>query len=122
MIQIDIPNIIIKPYVRMTRRGKYVSKQAQEYLASKDRLSIAIWQQMQYMDQQIMPGQKPLKVIIRLYAPTAPGHRCDLDNQIKAILDACNNVAFPDDRWVDQIDAQRYIGKESRLMLIILRV
>jgi len=32
MIQIDIPDITIKPYVRMTRRGKYVSKQAQQYL------------------------------------------------------------------------------------------
>lgn len=106
----------------MTRRGKYVSKQAQEYLASKDRLAFAIRNQMQLQNQSMLPEKTPLKVIIRLYAPTSPGHRCDLDNQIKAILDACNQIAFPDDRWVDQIDAQRFIGKDIRLRLTIFRI
>ena len=106
----------------MTQRGKFVSRQAQQYLASKDRLATRIKEQMQLRGKSMLPGKTPLKVVIRLYAPTNPGHKCDLDNQIKAICDACNKIAFPDDRWVDQIDAHRYIGQEHRLRLMIMRL
>jgi len=34
----------------------------------------------------------------------------DLDNEIKAILDACNKVVWVDDRWVDSITATRKRG------------
>lgn len=119
MIQLDIPDIRVKPYVRMTRRGKFVNKQAQEYLASKENLSTMIRNHMQFQGVEMLPGKTPLKVIIRLFVSTNPGHKCDLDNQIKAILDSCNKVAFPDDRWIDQIDAQRYIGDHEHLRLMI---
>jgi hypothetical protein len=33
-MRLEIPDIVVKPYVRMTRRGKFVDKQAQEYLAN----------------------------------------------------------------------------------------
>jgi crossover junction endodeoxyribonuclease RusA len=122
MIQLDIKDITIKPYVRMTQRGKYVNKQAQQYLASKGRLSARIREQMNLQGKDMMPAGTPLKVVIRLYAPTNPGHKADLDNQVKAILDACNKTAFPDDRWVDQIDAERFIGKECRLRLMIMQI
>lgn len=120
MIQLDIPDIIVKPYVRMTRKGMWVSEQAQEYLASKGRLAAHIKEQMNLQDKESMPRKTPLKIVIRLYAPTDPGHKCDFDNQVKAILDACNGNAFPDDRWVDQIDARRFIGQGPRLRLIIM--
>lgn len=121
MIQLDIKDITIKPYVRMTRSGKWVKPEAQQYLASKGRLAARIREQLHLQGKEPYPGQTPLKVVIRLYAPTNPGHRCDLDNQVKAILDACNGVAFPDDRWVDQIDAQRFHGQECRLRLMIMQ-
>ena len=122
MIQIDIQNITIKPYVRMTQKGKWVKPEAQMYLASKGTLSSKIKEQMNLLGKDMLPAGIPLKVVIRLYAPTNPGHKCDLDNQVKAILDACNKIAFPDDRWVDQIDAQRYFGDECRLRLIIMQL
>lgn len=122
MIQIDIPDIRIKPYVRMTQRSKFVSPQAQEYLGSKGRLAARIKEQMQLQGKSMLPGKTPLKVVIRLYAPTNPGHKCDLDNQVKAILDSCNKIVFPDDRWVDQIDANRYIGQEHRLRLMVMKL
>jgi len=122
MIQLDIPDITVKPYVRMTRYSKHVNKEALEYLASKGVLSSRIREQMNLQGKDKMPAKTPLKVVIRLYAPTSPGHGADLDNQVKAILDACNKEAFPDDRWVDQIDAQRFIGKECRLRLIIMQL
>ena len=122
MFEIDIPGAIIKPYVRMTQRGKFVNAQAQAYLTSKAALSFQIKSAMNAAGKEMLPGQTPLKVVIRLYAPSNPGHRCDLDNQIKAILDACNGVAFPDDRWVDEIDAERHIGEDPRLVLNIMRL
>ena len=122
MLQFDIPGIIIKPYVRMTRRGKFTSGQAQEYLASKKDLSWKVQNSMQNQGVDIMPAKTPLQVTIRLFAPSKPGHRCDLDNQVKAILDACNGIAYPDDRWIDSIDAERKIGVAPRLVLCIQQI
>ena len=119
MLQFDIPDIIIKPYVRMTKRGKYVKPEAQEYLASKEELSWKIKNILQNMGVDMMPAKTSLRVIIRLFAPSEPGHRCDLDNQVKAILDACNGIAYPDDRWIDSIDAKRTLGVDPRLVLYI---
>ena len=119
MLHLDIPDVIVKPYVRMTRRGKYVNPEAQAYLASKSELSWRIKNAMQNQGVDRMPARTSLSVIIRLFAPSEPGHRCDLDNQVKAILDACNGITFPDDRWVDSIDAARRIGMDPRLFLYI---
>lgn len=117
--ELPLPDVIVKPYVRMTRRGKYVSLEAQEYLASKAELSYQIKQAMLAQGREMFPGQTPLSVVIALYAPSKPGHRCDLDNQVKAILDACNGIVFPDDRWVDWISAHRVIGMKPFLRLTV---
>jgi len=121
-IHLALPGVTVKPYVRMTRRGKFVDPQAQEYLASKATLSMRIKEEMINQGNEILPGQTPLQIVIRLSAPNNPGHKCDLDNQIKAILDSCNGIAFPDDRWVDDIDARRFIGDNPFLMLSITRL
>ena len=107
---LDIPGITIKPYVRMTQRGKYVSEQAQEYLASKAGLQEAIQAAMLEQGYAMLPAQTPLWVCIEVTVPSSQGHRADLDNILKAVLDACNGVAFPDDRWVDDISIVRKIG------------
>ena len=56
---------------------------------------------------------------IRLFAPQNLGYKSDLDNIVKAVLDACQGTVFKDDRWVDYIEAVRYITKRERLWLII---
>lgn len=93
-----------KPYVRMTQRGKWVKPEAQEYLASKDRLGYDIAEQMRRRGLEMLPGKTPLWVEIRI-APAL--HNRDLDNEAKAILDAMQGVVFPDDRWVDMLIASR---------------
>jgi len=116
---IDIPDVRIKPYVRMTQRSKWVNKQAQQYLNSKNTLMTLIRNQMQQKDYEMLPAQTPLSVAITVHTHTSQGHRADLDNIVKAILDACQGIAFKDDRWIDYIEATRKIGEVERLQLLV---
>lgn len=97
-----------KPYTRMTQRSKWVNPQAQEYLASKMVLGLQFSQQMALNEWEMLPGQTPLAVDIDIVS--RDGHRCDLDNQVKGLLDAAQNIVFLDDRWIDQITARREKG------------
>jgi Holliday junction resolvase RusA-like endonuclease len=115
---IRIDDIHIKPYVRMTRRGKFVNPSAKEYLASKENLSLRIKVAMMENYDTMIPAKIPVKVIMKIGVDTSLGHRCDLDNLVKAVLDACNGIAFYDDRWVDEIWASRTIGDEYLQLLI----
>jgi len=91
-----------KPYVRMTQRGKWVKPEAQAYLASKEAHG---WQFLQQMGgEEVIPRGIPLMVTIVI---DPPNHRRDLDNEIKALLDAMQGIVFEDDRWVDRIYASR---------------
>ena len=114
-ITLDIDDIEIVPYVRMTRRGKFVSKRAQRYLASKDNITLRVKEQMQAQNYDMMPGQTPLWVCIDIHTPTSQGHKCDIDNLAKAVLDACNGVLWPDDRWIDDLSIDRKIGDKTYL-------
>lgn len=107
----------LKPYVRMTRRGKWVSRQAQEYLASKERLAVAFQAQMAGRWMHIERGT-PLEVTI-LISHGRGFHNRDLDNEVKAVLDAMQNVVFDDDRWVDRITASRWRGPRDRLTVVV---
>lgn len=105
----------VKPYVRMTRRGKYVNAQAQQYLASKDALRLQLKSGMQHSGYERL-GREPLRVEITF---GSVNHRQDLDNLVKAVLDACNGIVWEDDRWVDMIEARREVrpGYEGFLWL-----
>jgi len=100
----------IKPYVRMTQRSKWTSPQAREYLASKAAVGMQLRHQMNQNGAGMLPGQTPLSVHITIWE--AGGfHNKDLDNQVKAIVDAAQGIVFPDDRWIDQITAERKRGE-----------
>lgn len=106
-----------KPYVRMTQRGKWVNPQAREYLASKDRLARQFQEQMTGKWMHIERGA-PLQV--NIYIMHAGGfHNRDLDNEVKAILDAMQGVVFDDDRWVDCIVADRYQGETEEVRVMV---
>ena len=94
-----------KPYVRMTQRGKFVRPEAQAYLASKDVLQYQLIQEM--VDRPMLPESTPLEVVI-LIAHNHKFHRRDLDNEVKALLDAMQGIVFKNDCWVDNIEATRY--------------
>jgi crossover junction endodeoxyribonuclease RusA len=104
-----------KPYVRMTQRGKWVKPQAREYLASKDRLAQQFQEQLAGNWSCVERGT-PLRIEIAI---THAGgfHNRDLDNEIKAILDAAQGVVFDDDRWVDLIVAARGLGEREQIAI-----
>ena len=108
----------IKPYVRMTKRGKYVDPQAMEYLASKGCLQVKIKELMSLHKIEMLPGQTALAVWITLGVPSKQGHRCDVDNLAKAVLDACNGILYPDDRWVDFLSVYRYVTEDKPFVSI----
>lgn len=96
----------IVPYVRMTRRGKFTSAAAQRYMANQDELRLVMH------TSWMLPPQMPLTVDIAITVPREVGHRCDLDNLLKALLDAGNGILYADDRWIDTIRVRREIGED----------
>ena len=109
----------IKPYVRMTQRSKWVDRQAQEYIGSKTRLGRQMKQIMADHGFDMLP-RCPLRVKIEILM-TGGVHRCDLDNQVKALLDAAQGIVFPDDRWVDVVEAHRIKSDEDLTILQVER-
>ena len=105
----------IKPYVRMTQRGKWKSRDAQEYLTNKAAIS---WQlKCQMADAWVIwPEGTPLAVTLRFEIPRKL-HYCDLDNLVKAVLDAAQTVLFADDRYVDRIRASRIEADKWRTVM-----
>ena len=100
----------VKPYVRMTRRSKHVNPQAIEYISSQEVLKLALKNQMVEHGWEMLPGQTPLTVSIWI---TPPSHRRDIDNEAKAILDAMNELVYPDDRRVDGLFVSRCLGEPN---------
>ncbi len=96
----------IVPYTRMTQRSKWVDPRAQKYLASKGHIQLQLKNQMAHRRLDPFLDRTPLAVTLIFYRPAM--HKCDLDNLVKAVLDAAQDVLFKDDRWVDSIIARRY--------------
>jgi len=105
-LQFVIPGII-KPYVRMTGRGKYVQPEALEYRASQAALRAAFALAM--LHHEPLPGQTPLFVDILLRREHL--HQRDADNEAKALLDSMNGIVYPDDRWIDDLHIRREVGE-----------
>lgn len=99
----------IKPYVRMTHRGKWTNPQAQEYLASKAAVGYQLTRQMADAGYDMMPDQTPLKVRLELCQPKSL-HIADLDNIAKAVIDSAQGIVFRNDCWIDEIEASRKLG------------
>jgi len=108
----------VKPYVRMTQRGKWTSQQAQEYLASKAALAYQFLEQRRAIaeadcsDCGLFAADASLLVLVTFEIPSHL-HRSDLDNQIKAILDAMNGIIYKDDRQIDQVLASRGLSDDG---------
>jgi len=100
----------------MTRRGKFVRKEALAYLASQDRLKAQFREQMRERGWEPLPGQTSLAINITI-SPTR--HNRDLDNSVKALEDAAQGIVFPDDRWVDSILAMRIKGKDDVVHFVV---
>jgi hypothetical protein len=120
------------PYVRMTQRGKYVSSRAQKYLNSQvaikeymrervgeleskglDLFPYIVEEKLGNLTAEVeywfpVPPRASFTVEINfLYHPEKEHHYCDIDNMIKAMMDAGNMILYVDDRWCDGISATR---------------
>ena len=60
------------------------------------------------MVENIRPLDGPVAVFLDVYRPRRRG---DLDNILKAVLDAMNGIAYRDDEQVEEIYAHRYEDK-----------
>ena len=103
MIKMSLPGVI-KPYVRMTQRSQYANPQAREYIASRNRLRDDMRTLMLFHGWQTIPRGVPLAVSVVVGWLR---HNQDLDNIVKAVLDAANGVVYEDDCWIDMLVAQR---------------
>lgn len=102
------------PAVRMTRRGKWVKKRAQRYLAYKDQVG---WVARVAGIKRI---GGPVKVSMTFYF--ANNQLPDVDNLVKAIMDGLNGIAWSDDRQVIRVEAERRKGEPERAEIEIMEV
>lgn len=122
----------IKPYVRMTQKGKYKSEVAQKYMEDQTlirdyftytigRLGLIKYPHVrkekignhtvEVEDYYPIPDRTPFGVeLIFTFHPDKDPHYCDLDNLVKAIMDAGNKIFYWDDRWCDKIVAVREVA------------
>jgi len=102
------------PAVRMTQRGKFVSRAAQRYLAYKNQVA---WFAKQ---ARIRPVEGPVEVEGVVYIHG--GREGDVDNYCKTLLDALNGIAWVDDRQVRRATVEKRkvdTAKEERAEIII---
>jgi Holliday junction resolvase RusA-like endonuclease len=107
----------IKPAVRMTRRGKYVKNNAQEYLASKAAIGWQLKEQMRDNGWSMLP-ETSLQLCVLFTLPMRLNSQ-DLSNQIKTIEDAAQGIVIVNDRWIDSIRADRELGDEYTALVTI---
>ena len=109
----------VMPYTR-THKGSYrVNKWAAKYKSQEAALKLGMQNAMQLAGEPMLPGQTPLEVIINIRKN--PLHKCDLDNLVKALLDAANRVVYPDDAWVDYIRAGRALAEDGQYVIFEIR-
>ena len=114
-------NLCFKPYVRMTQKGKWVKPHAQAYLSSQHEIAHALKTAMAENGWTTIPRGEPLSAVMRIRHNHGFNNR-DLDNEIKAILDAAQGVVFEDDRWIDGIGVTRKRANECSVSLLIMTI
>lgn len=101
-----------KPYVRMTQSGKFVKASARQYMASKNAIGWELKARMTENGWEMLPAKTRVAVQITIFRQDSLEKR-DVDNSVKAIMDACNGVVWEDDKQVDCIIATRQAGKDG---------
>jgi Holliday junction resolvase RusA-like endonuclease len=94
----------VKPYVRMTKNGKWVDPQAQQYIANQTEIKYSLKGQM---TGEIF-DKVPICISGAIFSKSRKG---DLDNIVKAVLDAMQGIVFTNDLWIDRIVFTRKFEK-----------
>ena len=101
----------IVPYTRVRNRG-WQSAVGKRYYTSQEKIGWRLKLQMRENDWEMLPESTPLWASVIIHR--AGGlHTCDLDNQVKAILDAAQGIVFKNDLWFDDINAQRMLSDDK---------
>lgn len=90
------------PAARMTRRGKWVGRQAQRYLAWRELAMLCCLHAAARLRQGVPTG--PLRVLLRF--AIHGGRRGDWDNLAKALTDAGNGVLWQDDAQIVRAEVE----------------
>ena len=100
----------------MTQKSKYMDPYAMAYVHNQRILKF-------YMKQQILAGN------FNIYDHTPLGcdlsfnltqlHRADLDNLVKAALDAGTGIIYTNDAWIDTISARRKKAATPKMIMQI---
>lgn len=106
----------IKPYVRTTRRGKWVNPQAIEYGECIVAMGLQLKAQMARNGWHMLPPRTPLKMHATFMLSDRL-HCQDVDNQFKALADCAQGIVFANDLWLDEISAARCLGDEDVTIL-----
>lgn len=114
---INIPEAVV-PYVRMTQRGKWQAR-PREYLSNQQLLKWYLNQQCD-TDEHEMYNRIPLRVAVRFEVTRL--HKGDLDNLLKAVLDACEGIIYSNDCWIDSIITTRALAKEPNVYIAVERM
>lgn len=117
MIELNFTyNRKIIPYVRMTQRGKYVKEDAIKYLASKENLAWFLKEELK--GSATIPDKTPFEIRIMYFAPNV--FQFDIDNIVKAVLDAAQGIVFKNDCWCQCIGrAVKYRDAQYKLVIQI---
>lgn len=120
--------------VRMTQRGKFVSKQAIKYLNYKSAIRISA--QSQYKGELI---DTPIEVECRFYFKPPKSYtktklkqitskqmlytkKPDVDNLFKGVTDALNGVIYNDDSQIVKATMYKEYSDEDRIVVEIREV
>ena len=105
MIKFTIPGRPV-PAVRMTRKGKYVKRRAQEYLEYKDTVG---WS-AKAAGVRLTTGRIGIKITVYLSGKT----QGDWDNYGKAVCDGLNGIAYIDDRQITEGYVRKVLGVDKK--------
>ena len=111
-IEIELSEVELIPYVRMTRRSMHVNKYAKRYIAQQNELrdgigTILSSQELQKFDNGLyIPDKTPFMMMLHI-CTNMRMHRCDLDNMVKSALDLCQGIVFANDSYCDAIISSR---------------
>lgn len=126
-VDVIIYTDLLQPYVRMTQRSMFVNKYAKLYLSSKANLRELLafelkdkarfksvkkvkvgGQRVEVNSTYVIPVKTAFTVEASVVYPKGKLKRKqDLDNILKALLDAGNELIYEDDRWCDSVNIKR---------------
>lgn len=104
------------PYTRMTRRGKWKSARAQEYIASQTAIGLQVRQQMALNEWGMLPDKTPLKLEVAAIVPDRL-YTMDVDNIGKAAQDALQHIVFKNDCWIVETRFTKVLGKDYQTLI-----